>query len=134
MKSFVVHVQDSVCAQNNRDPEALTLIEAARSFGTVETLDAALATQKAKYDAEIARLTNQHNAIVDGLNARILAIEENGVTADELEVLRVLRAKADKEASGYQATIAERDNQLNAVKLEAENRAAQIAAMFGFTR
>ena len=134
MKSFVVHVQDSVCAQNNRDPEATTLIEAARSFGTVETLDAALASQKAKYEAEIARLNNQHNAIVDGLKANLATIEEKGVTADELEVLRVLRAKATKEAEGYQATIAERDNQLNAVKLEAENRAAQIAAMFGFTR
>ena len=134
MKSFVVHVQDSVCAQNNRDPEATTLIEAARSFGTVETLDAALATQKAKYEAEIARLTNQHNANVDGLTAKIAAIEENAVTADELEVLRVLRAKANKEAAGYQATITERDNQLNAIKLESENRAAQIAAMFGFSR
>lgn len=134
MKSFVVHVQDSVCAQNNRDPEATTLIEAARSFGTVETLDAALATQKAKYEAEIVRLTNQHNANVDGLTARIAAIEENAVTADELEVLRVLRAKSNKEAAGYQSTIAERDNQLNAIKLESENRAAQIAAMFGFSR
>lgn len=134
MKSFVVHVQDSVCAQNNRDPNATTLIEAARSFGTVETLDAALSSQKAKYEAEIARLNNQHNAIVDGLNAKLAAIEEKGVTAEELEVLRVIRAKSTKEAEGYQATIAERDNQLNAVKLEAENRAAQIAAMFGFTR
>ena len=134
MKSFVVHVQDSVCAQNNRDPEATTLIEAARSFGTVETLDAALASQKAKYEAEITRLNNQHNAIVDGLKATLATIEEKGVTADELEVLHVIRAKATKEAEGYQATIAERDNQLNAVKLEAENRAAQIAAMFGFTK
>lgn len=134
MKSFVVHVQDSVCAQNNRDPEATTLIEAARSFGTVETLDSALATQKAKYEAEIARLNNQHNAIVDGLNAKLALIEENGVTADELEVLRVLRAKSNKEAEGYKATIAERDNLLNSMKLESENRAAQIAAMFGFTR
>lgn len=134
MKSFVVHVQDSVCAANGRDPEATTLIEAARTFGTVETLDAALAAQKAKYEAEILRLTNQHNAIVDGLNAKLATIEEKGVTADELEVLRVLRAKAAKEAEGYQATIAERDGQLNAIKLESENRAAQIAAMFGFTR
>lgn len=134
MKSFVVHVQDSVCAQNNRDPNATTLIEAARSFGKVETLDAALASQKAQYEAEIARLTNQHNAAVDDLKAKLAAIEEKGVTAEELEILRVIRAKAIKEAEGYQATIAERDNQLNAVKLEAENRAAQIAAMFGFTR
>ena len=134
MKSFVVHVQDSVCAANGRDPEAIALIEAARTFGTVETLDAALSTQKAKYEAEILRLTNQHNAIVDGLNAKLATIEEKGVTADELEVLRVIRAKSVKEAEGYQATIAERDGQLNAIKLESENRAAQIAAMFGFTR
>lgn len=134
MKSFVVHVQDSVCAQNNRDPEATTLIEAARSFGTVETLDAALAAQKSKYEVEISKLKSQHEAIVDDLTAKLTLIEEKGVTADELEVLRIIRAKSTKEAEGYQATIAERDNQLNAIKLESENRAAQIAAMFGFTK
>lgn len=134
MKSFVVHVQDSVCAQNNRDPEATTLIEAARSFGTVESLDAALSAQKSKYELEISKLKAQHEATVDALNAKLALIEENGVTADELEVLRVLRAKSNKEAEGYKATIAERDNLLNSMKLESENRAAQIAAMFGFTR
>lgn len=134
MKSFVVHVQDSVCAQNNRDPEAASLIEAARSFGTVETLDAALSAQKSKYEIEIAKLKTQHEAIVDELNAKLALIEEKGVTAEELEVLRVIRAKSDREAEGYKATIAERDNMLNAWKLESENRAAQIAAMFGFTR
>jgi hypothetical protein len=134
MKSFVVHVQDSVCAQNNRDPEAASLIEAARSFGTVETLDAALSAQKSKYEIEIAKLKTQHEAIVDELNAKLTLIEEKGVTAEELEVLRVIRAKSDREAEGYKATIAERDNMLNAWKLESENRAAQIAAMFGFTR
>ena len=134
MKSFVVHVKDSICAQNNRDPEAASLIEAARSFGTVESLDAALASQKAQYETEIARLKAQHEAIVDDLNAKLSVIEEKGVTAEELEVLRVIRSKSDREAEGYKATIAERDNQLNAIKLESENRAAQIAAMFGFTR
>lgn len=134
MKSFVVHVQDSVCAQNNRDPEATSLIEAARSFGTVETLDAALSAQKSKYEIEIAKLKAQHETTVDGLNAKLAAIEEKDVTAEELEVLRVIRAKSDREAEGFKATIAERDNMLNAWKLESENRAAQIAAMFGFTK
>jgi hypothetical protein len=134
MKSFVVHVQDSVCAQNNRDPEAASLIEAARSFGTVETLDAALSAQKSKYEMEIAKLKTQHEANVDELKAKLALIEEKGVTAEELEVLRVIRAKSDREAEGYKATIAERDNMLNAWKLESENRAAQIAAIFGLTR
>lgn len=134
MKSFVVHVKDSICAQNNRDPEAASLIEAARSFGTVESLDAALASQKAQYETEISRLKTQHEAIVDELNVKLSTIAEKEVTAEELEVLRAIRNKANKESEGYKATIAERDNQLNAIKLESENRAAQIAAMFGFSR
>ena len=134
MKSFVVHVQDSICAQNNRDPEATTLIEAARSFGTVETLDSAMASLKAKYETEITRLNNQHNAIVDDLKLQLAHIEEKGVTAEELEILRVVRSKSAREAEGYQATIAERDNLLNTMRVESENRAAQIAAMFGFTK
>lgn len=134
MKSIVVHVQDSVCAQHNRDPEAAALIAAAREFGTVETLDAALASLRAKYESEIVKINTQHNAIVDELEAKIRMIEEKGVTPEELEILRAIRSKSDKEAEGYKATIAERDNQLNAVKLEAENRVAQIAAVLGFTK
>ena len=134
MKSIVVHVQDSVCAQHNRDPEAAALIAAAREFGTVETLEAAQASLKAKYESEIAKINAQHNSIVDDLNTKIRMIEEKGVTPEELEVLKVIRSKSDKEAEGYKATIAERDNQLSAVRLEAENRAAQIAAVLGFNK
>lgn len=134
MKSIVVNIQDSVCAQNNRDPEATALIEAARQFGTVETLDSAIARVRAQYETEIAKLTAQHQATVDELSAKLAVIEEKGVTADELEILKVLRAKSAKEAAGYEATIAERDSLLNSMRLESENRAAQIAAMFGFTK
>lgn len=131
MKSFVVHVSESVCAKNNRDPSAASLIEAARSFGTVETLDQALASERAKYQAEINNLTQQHNAMLGEYERKLTSISEQGVTADELEILRVLRKKSANEAAEFEKTLAERDAQLNAIKVESENRVAQIRAIFG---
>lgn len=121
MKTFVVTVMDDVCAKNNRDPEATGLIEAARTFGKVETLDAVLASERANYEGIIRNLRQQLEA-----NA------ESGVTELELEVLRIIRKKSAAEAATYEHTIAERDAQLQAIRQESENRAAQIKAIYGF--
>lgn len=121
MKTFVVTVMDDVCAKNNRDPEATSLIEAARTFGKVETLEAVMAAERTKYEGVIHNLRQQLEA-----NA------ESGVTEAELEVLRAVRKKAAAEAVAYEHTISERDAQLQAIRQESENRAAQIKAIYGF--
>ena len=121
MKTFVVTVMDDVCAKNNRDPEATSLIEAARTFGKVETLDAVMAAERTKYEGIIRNLREQLDATA-----------ESNVTEAELEVLRAIRKKASVEAVGYEQTIAERDAQLQAIRQESENRAAQIKAIYGF--
>ena len=131
MKDIVVHVSDSVCAANNRDPEATALIEAARTFGTVETLESALAAERAKAQAEINRLTAQHNAEVDALRAKLAAIEERAVTDAELEILRSVRKKAEVESAQYQSEIKVRDDQLSAIVAEQEARKQQIRALYG---
>ena len=120
MKSIVVHVSDDVCAKNGRDPEATKLIEIARTFGSVETLESALAADRAKSQVVINNLTEQ-----------LEAIKENEVTPAELELLRAIRKKAAKEAEQYQADIKQRDDQLKAIQVENENRAAAIRTMFG---
>lgn len=132
MKDIVIHVLDSTCAANNRDPEATALIEVAKTFGTVETLDNALAQERARAQSEINRLNTQHLAEVNELKARLAAIEERAVTDAELEILKVIRKKADAESIEFQAEIQRRDDQLQAVKVESENRAAQIKAILGF--
>ena len=131
MKDIVVHVSDSVCAANNRDPEATALIEAARTFGTVETLESALAAERTKAQAEINRLTAQHNAEVDALRAKLAAIEERAVTDAELEILRSVRKKAEVESAQYQSEIKARDDQLSAIVAEQEARKQQIRALYG---
>lgn len=121
MKVIVITVQDDVCARNGRDPEALTLIEKAKNYGKVESGEAYMATKKAEYEA-----------IIKNLRAQVEANAENGVTPAELEILRMLRKKSAAEAASYEHTIAERDAQLQAIQTEAENRAAQIKAIYGF--
>lgn len=131
MKDIVVHVSDAVCASNQRDPEATALIEAAKTFGTVESLDNALAAERAKAQAEINRLTAQHNAEVDALRARLAAIEERAVTDAELEILRSVRKKAEIESAQFQNEIKVRDDQLSAIVAEQEARKQQIRALYG---
>lgn len=131
MKDIVVHVSDSICAANQRDPEATALIEAARTFGTVETLENALASERAKAQAEINRLTAQHNAEVDALRAKLAAIEERAVTDAELEILRSVRKKAEIESAQFQNEIKVRDDQLSAIVAEQEARKQQIRALYG---
>lgn len=120
MKKIVITIQDDVCAKNGRDPEATALIEAARSFGKVESWETAIAAEKATYQA-----------VINNLRTEMEAISENGVTAEELEVLRVLRRKSANETAHYEAIISERDAQLRTIQAENENRAAQIKSILG---
>lgn len=131
MKDIVVHVSDAVCAANQRDPEATALIEAAKTFGTVESLEHAIASERAKAQAEINRLNAQHNAEVDALRAKLAAIEERAVTDAELEILKALRKKADAEACAFKTEIQRRDDQLSAIVAEQEARKQQIRALYG---
>ena len=120
LRSIVIHIDPNVCVQNNRDPNATKLIEIAKTFGQVEPLDSALAAERAKSQKTI-----------NGLIAQNEAIKEKQVTDDELEFLRFLRAQKQKDAKQYQAEITKRDEQLEAVRVENENRAAAIKALYG---
>lgn len=131
MKDIVIRIREDVCKAHNRDPEATTLIEAARTFGTVETLENALASEKAKWQANLNNLIAQHEAEVKELNVRIAAIEENAVTPAELELLRVIRKKSAAEAEEFTKAIAARDEQFQALMLENDARKAQIKTLFG---
>ena len=101
MKVIVITIQDDICAKNGRDPEATALIEAARSFGKVESGDAFLNAERAKYQQ-----------VIDNLKTQVEATAENRVTPDELEILRAVRKKSANENTAYEKTIAERDEQL----------------------
>jgi hypothetical protein len=120
MKKIVITIQDDVCVKNGRDPEATALIEAAKSFGKVESWDSAILAEKTQYQASL-----------DNIRKNLESIKDFGVTEAELEVLKVLRKKSAAEAAAFEKTIADRDAQLNAIKVESENRVAQIRAIYG---
>lgn len=132
MKSIVVHIVDSVCKANNRDPEGEALIAAGRTFGTVESLDAALAAERAKYQAEINQLRVQNDAEVADLKAELESIKAKAVTDEELAILEMIRAKSAREAAGYECEIKRRDDQIVTMITDMENRREQVRAAFGF--
>ena len=131
MKDIVIHVLDSVCESNNRDPEATALIEAAKNFGSVETLDQALANERMRFQAEISSLKSQHEQEVKDIRARIISIEEKAVTPAELELLRAIRKKSEAEAAEFRTEIKRRDEQLSAIVAECEARKQQIKTLYG---
>lgn len=120
MKTIVVTILDDVCAKNNKDPNATNLIEVAKTYGKVESLDSVLAAERMKYEQTIVNMRTQLDACA-----------EHGVTPAELEILRMIRKKAQDESAGYEKTIAERDQQLKSIQVENESRVAQIKSILG---
>jgi flagellar biosynthesis chaperone FliJ len=118
MKSLVITILDDVCAKNGKDPEATQLIEVARSYGKVETLDAVLATERMKYQE-----------VTNNLRAQLDACAEYGVTNEELEILRAIRKKSDAEAEGYKKEIETCRNELASVTRANEAQNASILAI-----
>lgn len=119
-RSIVVHIDEATCAKYERDPSAVKLVEIAKTFGTVETLDSVLAADRAKNQATINNLVAQNEEI-----------KEYAVTPEELVVLKAMREKSKKESEQYIAAIKQRDDQLEAIRVENENRAATIRALYG---
>ena len=132
MKDIVIHVLDHVCKEHGRDPEAVKLIELAKTFGTVETLDSALSSEKAKSQVVINNLKIQHEKELAEKDAKIADLERYSVTPEEFEVVKVIRKKSEAEKAEADAAIAKRDEQLKAIQVENENRAATIRALYGF--
>lgn len=120
MKTIVVTIMEDVCAMNQRDPHAATLIEKAKLYGKVESGESFLAAEKAKWQQ-----------VTDNLTAQLDAINENKVTPAELEILRALRKKAANEGKVYEEEIVALKGQLEKVVEEGENRSRQIRAILG---
>lgn len=129
---IVIHVRPDICAAHGRDPQATKLIDLAKTFGTVESLDNALAKERSEHQLVVNNLTAQYDAAIAEKDAKIKKIEEYEVTPAELVVLKAIREKSAAEAAEFKTEITTRDNQLKAIQLENENRAAAIKAMYGF--
>lgn len=132
MKSIVVHISESVCKAHNRNPDGHALIEAGRTFGTVESFESAMAAEKTKWQTEFNQMKAQYEDEVKQLKTKLETIEEKGVTDEELAILKLIRAKSAKEAAGYETEIKRRDDHLATIVAETDNWKQQIKAMFGF--
>ena len=130
MKDIVIHVREDVCAKYQRDPEATKLIEIAKEFGSVETLDSAIAAEREKHQTVVKNLEAQYAGTIKSFEAQIEAIKEQKVTPEEIEILRAVRKKTAIEAAQYEEAIKLRDDNLKTVVAENENRVAQLRTLF----
>lgn len=115
MQKFVFTVKDDVCTANGKDVNATRILEVMRKYGTVEA-----------YDAVVAGLKKEYQAVVDNVVAQNEAIKEQNLTADEIAMVNAYRAQR---AVAVQKYIDENDalrGQLEAVRAEIEARKAII--------
>ena len=130
MKDIVIHVREDICAKHKRDPEATKLIEVAKEFGSVESLESAIAKERSEHQEVVKNLKVEYEKTIAGLEERIAKILEQEVTPEEIKVLKVLREKSSVEATQYLTAIAARDEQLKIIAAENENRVAQLKSLF----
>lgn len=120
MKTIVITILDDVCAKNNKDPNAVNLIEVAKTYGKVESLDSVLKAERMQYESTILNMRTQ-----------LEACAEHSVTPAELEILRMIRKKSKDECAELEKIIDERDDQLKSIQTEQEARIAQIKSLLG---
>lgn len=87
MRKLVFTIKDDICAKNNKPVDAVELIKVMNSYGLVEEYDNVLRVEKAEYQKTI-----------DSLNAQLLAIKDQNLTTDEMNLVSAYRVcKAENE-------------------------------------
>lgn len=117
---FVFTVKEDICAQNEKDPTAKQLLETMQKYGEVKD-----------YETIIAEVRAEDKKTIAGLYTQLEAIKEQKLTPDEIRVVKTYReCVAAKEAEH----IAKNEclvKQLQAVKVESEQRIARIRQAIG---
>lgn len=118
MKKVVFTVKDDVCARNGKDANATELFSVMAHYGTVET-----------YDTVIARVAAEQNAIINGLNQKIAAMEENSATDLEAPVLKAVRDVVNSSVN----VVKDENAQLKESLRKADEKAKNLSIAIGET-
>lgn len=120
MKKVVFTINDAVCTANGKDINATELLAKMANYGTV-----------VDYDREVASLKAEYQNTINGLTAQNASLKDHNLTPDELIMLRAYRDSKAQIVADYEDTIAKCEAQLQAVKIEAEDRLNKIRSFLG---
>ena len=121
MRQFVFTIKDDVCAAHGKDAACQEeLLRVMTHYGSVDDFDAVVTNLKADWQNSL-----------DNLNQQLTAIRDQELTADEMKVVKNYREQKAVVAQQYKTTIANYEQQLQAVKTENEQRVAKLKAILG---
>lgn len=118
VKKYVLTVMPDVAVDNGKDPAATELLEKMAPYGKVTPLDTEVAAIRAEYQSSI-----------DNLMKQLLAIKDQELTEDEIELLNSYRACKKRNAEKYEARITTLEHKVEETIEAAENKVAQLRAV-----
>jgi uncharacterized damage-inducible protein DinB len=116
MKKYVFTVKDDVCLANEKDVNAVRVLEVMKTYGSVED-----------YDAHIAAVKNEYQEALDNVVAQNEAIKQQNLTDEEIALVNEYRKQRAKAVQTYIDENARLNQTLETVKAEHEKTIAIIA-------
>lgn len=121
MEKIVITFKEDVMAQNQKSvPQKEELVKLLYKYGSVED-----------YEGAVSKLKAEYQATIDNLNTQYKAIADQNLSANEIKLVKLLRDILVLEGKDYLERIALLEKTLTDVRIENQNRAKQIIAMFG---
>lgn len=90
MKKYVFTVKDDVCLANEKDVNAVRVLEVMKTYGTVED-----------YDAHVASLKKEYQEALDNVVAQNEAIKAQNLTEEEIGIVNEYRKQRAKAVQTY---------------------------------
>ena len=121
MEKIVITFKEDVMAQNQKSvPQKEELVKLLYKYGSVEN-----------YEDAVSKLKAEYQTTIDNLNTQYKAIADQNLSSNEIKLVKLLRDILVLEGKDYLDRIALLEKTLTDVRIENQNRAKQIIAMFG---
>lgn len=114
---YLFIVDPSVCTNNGKDPAATELLGKMKAYGEVVPFEKIEAAIRAEDQSTIDRLTK-----------KILSMQDQELTEEEIIWLNFLRERKAIETANFEKQIAARDKVIDDVRADSQKRAEQLAA------
>lgn len=120
MKKYVFTVKDDVCLANEKDVNAVRVLEVMKTYGSVED-----------YEVHIAGIKKEYQEALDNVVAQNEAIKQQNLSEEEIALVNEYRKQRAKAVQAYIDENGKLTSQLAEIKEEYENRITLISEIIG---
>ena len=131
VKKFVIEIKEDICVKNDCLDKVPELLKVLPHYGTLTP-----------YDTAVQSIVDEKQSIIDNLTDELGKLKSHNLSAEEIQLLNVLRAidvkKGEKrenewkqEKAQLEAAKAESDNKVEGLKTEFRNYKRRIRSMVG---